>query len=211
VGLGLFWIIRRPRFLLGYIYVAALVVILLLAYSPEDLTAFSRTYVFKDQESILATRLDHWKGSLSYIREAWLFGYGLGTSPGVADQWEFSFSSWHLLRVRGSSLFAAWEETGLVGLLLIFATPVAVLMGGLRYFRSRQPQRAEAATRIATLLGLLLVGFVNMVTEEWLLAPGYFGNVFFWMIVFLLSRELTAGPPHLQVKSCPPMAQPGRP
>ncbi|MCI0403507.1 MAG: O-antigen ligase family protein, partial [Acidobacteria bacterium] len=190
VGLGLYLFLRRPKLIFLYAYMAATVVLVLLAYSPEELSSFSQVYVFKGSEGVFTSRIERWKESLAYINEAWLFGYGLGTSPGVSTDWDWSFSSWQVLRVRGSSLLAAWEETGLVGLVLIMLTPVLVMGRALRFFQRRQRPRDQTFARIATLTGVLLVGLVNMLAEEWLLAPGYFGNVMFWMVVFLLAAEL---------------------
>lgn len=190
LGVGLYLAVRRPKLLLLYVYLGGMVALLALAYAPEELSLASQTYVFKARQAVFSSRVEHWKTSASYIQERWLLGYGLGASPGVGQEWDWSFSSWQVLRVRGSSLLAVWEETGLVGLSLI-VVPIAILMTrALRYLQAAKQPGSEAFQRIAALTSFLLVGCVNMLTEEWLLSPGYFGNVFFWMAFFLLARHL---------------------
>jgi hypothetical protein len=69
---------------------------------------------------------------------------------------------------------------------------------GLLYLRQKGSRPDKGSQRILALTGVLVVGCVHMLAEEWLLAPGYFGNVLFWMAFFLLGHELAivqASPP----------------
>ncbi|MFQ5778544.1 MAG: hypothetical protein ACE5IP_11125, partial [Terriglobia bacterium] len=85
---------------------------------------------------------------------------------------------------------AIWEETGLPGFLLLGLYPFWVASRGVRYLlRSRGPMDS-ASIRILVLTVVLFAGLGNMLFEEWILAPGYFVTVFFWILVFLLLDEL---------------------
>ncbi|MEE8201856.1 MAG: O-antigen ligase family protein [Candidatus Acidoferrales bacterium] len=189
-GLGLYLYFRNRKLLLVAVVLLAMVGGLYVAYAPQELDKLSTLYVYKGRETVLECRLDHWKRSLAYIRQSWFFGYGLGASPGGSQEWHFSFSSWRALRVRGSSLLAIWEETGLPGFLLLGLYPFWVASQGLRYLlRSRRPMDS-ASIRILVLTVVLFAGMGNMLFEEWILAPGFFVTVFFWILIFLLLDEL---------------------
>lgn len=210
VALSLYLLLVRPKLALIGIVGASMLGTLLVAYAPETVEGLSGTYIYKSHEPILESRLDRWKQSWAYIRENWRVGYGLGVAPGVPQEWGFSFTSWKVLRVRGSSLLATWEETGLPGFLLIGLYPFWLGGRAIRYLINSRRSKDPTFLRILALTAATLVGIVDMMLEEWLLAPGFFATAFFWILVFILSRELASIPRRGEraiLHSCSPHAR----
>lgn len=194
VALALYLLLVRPKLVLLAVVVVSMLGTLLVAYAPETVQEMSGRYIYKGYESMFQSRLDHWKLSSAYIQEKWFAGYGLGVTPGMPQEWSFSFSSWQATRVRGSSLLAVWEETGLPGLLLLGLYPFWLGGRAIRYLVHSRRSKDPAFLRILALTAAVFVGILDMVFEEWLLAPGFFAAAFFWILIFMLSRELAALP-----------------
>lgn len=190
IALSLYLLLQKPSFVFAYVLAGSMVGILLIAYVPGVLSDLADQYLFKSRESLLESRLGYWKTSVDYIKQNWFWGNGYGVGADTLGTWSVSFSTREIQTIRGSSFLATWEETGLPGLLLIGLYPFWIALRGLHYLISFQQSKGPTFTRILALTSAILAGIVNMLFEEWLLAPGFFATVFFWILIFLLVREL---------------------
>jgi O-antigen ligase len=182
--------LRKAKLLLVGAVVLAMVGAVVAAYFPEDLDNLVGDYVYKGRFSLLESRLEQWSKSIGYIRERWFVGYGLGVSPGVSPEWELSASAWRALRARGSSVLAVWEETGAAGLVMLTAFPALVMFKALRFLKGSGRADGGRVRRITALTCCAIVGTGNLLFEEWVLAPGFFASIVFWLALFLLHAEL---------------------
>ncbi len=76
--------------------------------------------------------------------------------------------------------------------MILLSLLLLTLMGrAIRYLRKSPYAKGSSSSRLLVLSATVSVGLVNMAFEEWVLAPGYFGTVFFWIFTFLLTSELS--------------------
>ncbi|WP_103019791.1 O-antigen ligase family protein [Salinibacter altiplanensis] len=142
------------------------------------------------EDTLTASRDNVWEASLRNWREYPWFGHGYG----VTDDFRMTGFASAVSSVRdGSGYFGVLESVGVVGvgMLIAFYGVVAWTLGkGVLY-------RAAAATRW-TDWDLALYGIslffslaVHTAGEPWMLGPGSFGHLVFWMAVGIIVASVS--------------------
>jgi O-antigen ligase len=198
--------LRRGDLLLKGTVVLVFLVTAVGALQPSTfdslVSLFTEQMVYKGkmEQGLLGSRKSPWQDTVSVIRESPWFGSGFGTDRIPAEV--IPDSAFRTVegagREHGSSYMALLQYVGLLG-----ALPFAVLIWFVvsQIFRtctwmrrSGDPQNYAIPLAMVCLAGLLHAAF-----EDWLFATGYYLNLFFWTLAFLLSDFL----PHRAAKTMP--------
>ena len=189
--------LRRGNLLLKGTLVLAFLVAAVGALQPRSfdslVSLFTEQLVYKGkmEQGLLGSRKSPWQETMSVIRESPWFGSGFGTdrisSEVVPD------SAFRTVegagREHGSSYMALLQYVGLLGavpfaILLLFV--VSQIIRTCSWMRaSGDPHNYAIPLAMVCLAGLLHAAF-----EDWLFAMGYYLNLFFWTLTFLLSDFL---------------------
>jgi O-antigen ligase len=207
--------LRRPRTLVRVIFAGALLFEVMAVASPTHMTglmdSLSGKFIYKvqpnpTQPGILGSRLSPWDDTVSAVKRHPWFGTGFGTSDLGEVPLSLEQSSTYTLegsnREHGSSYLALAEYMGILGivpflalLLLVIGASIRVLRW-MRHFES--PSHYAVPFALVTIAGMIHAGF-----EDWLVAPGSYICVFFWLCAFLLIdlaprsiRQVRAFAPH---------------
>jgi O-antigen ligase len=167
------------------------------ALQPSSLDSlvslFTEQLVYKGkmEQGLLGSRKSPWQETMSVIRESPWFGSGFGTdrmpTQVIPDS---AFRTVEGVgREHGSSYMALLQYVGLLGavpfaiLLLFVVSQIIRTCAWMR--RSGNPHNYAIPLAMVCLAGLLHAAF-----EDWLFATGYYLNLFFWTLTFLLSDLL---------------------
>jgi O-antigen ligase len=195
--------LRRPRLLLKAAFVAAFLLEAMAVANPahmsELMDSLTARFIFKleahrPQQGILGSRMTPWDETISAVAAHPWFGTGFGTSDQGADLSNQASSSIYTVegtnREHGSSYLALLEYMGLLGilpfLLMLFFLMRAVVRVYMWMRRTSSPYHYAVPFAMVILAGLMHAAF-----EDWLVAPGSYLCLFFWVLAFLLI-DLTA-------------------
>jgi len=198
VTVGLTMGLRRPRLLLKAAFVAAFLLEIMAVANPahmsELMSSMSGRFIFKlsaqrPEQGIFGSRMTPWDETLSAVEQHPWFGTGFGTSDQGGDQSSIERSSIYTVegtnREHGSSYMALVEYMGLLGILPFLVLLLLVTRATVRAYmwmrRTNSPYHCAVPLAMVTLAGLIHAGF-----EDWLVAPGSYLCVFFWVLAFLL-------------------------
>lgn len=158
-------------------------------YFPQTFRLLAVQVVYKgDVNSQSATsRQGPWEEDIAKIKESPWLGSGFGASRGLSEWWTGGFESWEYDREKGSSYLALLEGLGIIG-----SIPFVLLLGSIIYgiYRACNLTRSGGQLLAIPIAGLLSAGLANAFFEGWLIAPGYYLAVIFWISAFALSDVL---------------------
>lgn len=162
------------------VYLAVLLVALVLAVLPEASSSAVQRVVYKDQESIIFSRIQPWTESLQKAALGGWLGGGYGVSIG-SKAWEGgTFTSVGYGREKGNAQMAIVEETGVVGLALYVMMIFSFFSALLARYLTIVDKDIKAALGISmgVLGGMVLQSFF----EAWWVAPGSPESPVFWTL-----------------------------
>lgn len=151
---------------------------------PNFIPNLIRQYVLKHQHGtadLLQSRREPWKVvQLRFEQHPWL-GMGFGISTESQSGWALDVSTGSSIVETGSSIWTALSQVGVVGAVVLFAALLGLLLQGARFcWRVRDPWFTALYASVAALT-------VNALFEGWLLAPGNFACVYYWIQCFFLN------------------------
>jgi len=197
--LVLLFFLRRIR-LIG-LAVLGLAVFFLAFYltAPDDFHDYTQTVIYKPSEtnhelSLLSSRRTPWEKTIKTIEDHPWFGTGLGT-PEKSVEGIFTTGGY---REHGNSYLTVAEGLGLLGI-APFALLLVVLLHRLQVACAWMRRSSNPAHCAVPLVWVMLAGLVHAMFEDWLLSPGSYLCVCFWVITFwaldLTKRNAFAGAP----------------
>ena len=187
--------LRKGKLLVQGAFVSVLLLATLAVVQPvqfEDLlTSFTQDLVYKGKQAdgLLGSRKSPWEDTQRVIRESPWFGSGFGTDrltgPDVApDSWIASSSA--TSGEHGSSYLTLVQYVGLLGIVPFVALFGLVLIY-IRRVCAYMWRTGDAGDYAIPLAFICVAGLINAAFEDWMVAVGYYLNVFFWTSVFLLA------------------------
>lgn len=152
--------------------------------APENFQDYAHSVIYKPSEtnhdlSVFSSRRTPWEKTISTIQEHPWFGTGLGT-PDKAVEGIFTTGSY---REHGNSYLTIAEGLGLLGI-APFALLFLVLLHRIQLAASWLRKTANPAHCAIPLVWVLLAGLVHAIFEDWMLSPGSYLCVGFWLITF---------------------------
>jgi len=194
--------LRRGKILLQGAFVALLLVATLAVLRPEQVSeltnSFTEGFIYKGQREggLLGSRRSPWEDTRQVIRESPWFGSGFGTDfvagPVAAPDSLFASSS-DTTREHGSSYLTLLQYVGVLGL-VPFLCLFALVLIYIRRVCLRMWRTGDAGDYAIPLAFICLAGLIHAGFEDWLVAAGYYLNVFFWTCTFLLADFQRAAP-----------------
>ena len=190
--------LRRPKLLVRAVFAGALLLEVMAIASPSHVSelmgSLSGKFVYKVQQApartgILGSRLSPWDDTVSAVRRHPWFGTGFGTSDLGDVPVSLQQSSIYTLvgsnREHGSSYLALAEYLGILGIVPFAALLLLLVRASVRVCRwmrnTASASHCAVPFALVTIAGLIHAGF-----EDWLVAPGSYLCVFFWVCAFLL-------------------------
>jgi len=151
---------------------------------PNFIPNLIRQYVLKHargQVDLLQSRREPWKMvQQRFEQHPWL-GMGFGISTESQSAWAIDVSTGSSIVETGSSIWAALSQVGVVGAAVLFTALLGLLIHGARFcWQVRDPWFTALYASVAALT-------VNALFEGWLLAPGNFACVYYWIQCFFLN------------------------
>jgi O-antigen ligase len=188
--------LRRPRMLVRAAFAGALLLELMAVANPGHMGEFVDTltgrFLFKTGQThtgVFGSRQSPWDDTVAAMKRHPWFGTGFGTSDvGQLDanvQTSSIYTKEGSNREHGSSYLAMAEYMGILGilpfllLLAILARSVARVYAWMR--NTGSPAHYSVPLALVTAAGLIHAGF-----EDWLVAPGSYLCLAFWVCAFLL-------------------------
>jgi O-antigen ligase len=189
--------LRRPGLLLKAAFIGALFLEGMAVANPAHMSAFvgslTDRLVFKgggDQShpSLFGSRETPWEETISAVKHHPYFGTGFGTTDLGNDKPSTqgsSFSDEGTNREHGDSYLALVEYMGLLGILPFLFLLLLLIRASARVFAWMR--RTGSPYNYAVPFALIVVaGLIHALFEDWLVAPGSYLCVFFWVAAFLL-------------------------
>jgi len=182
--------LRRYRlFVTGLVATAALASTISLV-RPEFLSSFGGEIVYKRQEQgqgFWSSREAPWAKSIEMIKEHPWFGMGIGTLAENSDpaQGPVIFASSNSVNTEnGSSYLSMLSGVGILGA-VPYSLLLLILIGNVHrtlilMWRSRSPSSSAVPFAVVIVSCLIHAAF-----EDWLLAPGNYLCIFFWVFAFI--------------------------
>lgn len=188
--------VRRPRMLLRMVFAGALLLEIMAIASPEHMGEFvnslSGRFVFKTghtHSGVFGSRQSPWDDTLAAMKRHPWFGTGFGTSdvgeldPGLQHSSIYTLEGTN--REHGSSYLALAEYMGMLGVLPFFLLLVLLLRAAGQIFGWMR--RTGSASHYGVPFAMVVVaGLIHAGFEDWLVAPGSYLCVFFWVCGCLL-------------------------
>jgi O-antigen ligase len=188
--------LRRPRILLRAVFAGALLLEIMAVANPAHMSAFvdslTGKFVFKlgqTRGGVFGSRQSPWEDTITAVKRHPWFGTGFGTSDVGEMRFGGSLPTIYTLegtnREHGSSYLALAEYMGMLGilpflfLLILLARAIARVGGWMRSTGSPNHYAIPFAL-------VCIAGFIHAAFEDWLVAPGSYLCVFFWVCAFLL-------------------------
>lgn len=183
--------------------------------SPDGFHEYTETVIYKPSEtnhelSVLSSRRTPWEKTIKTIQENPWFGTGLGT-PEKSVEGIFTTGGY---REHGNSYLTIAEGLGLLGI-TPFALLLLVLLHRLQMACSWMRRSNNPAHCAIPLVWVMLAGLVHAMFEDWLLSPGSYLCIAFWVITFwaldLTKRNAFSNvpaQPAVQLWAQSPQAQP---
>lgn len=179
--------------------VAAVILLLSVAFTtrvlaqPDYFSQFARQYIWKfsrasrdstQRDRALESREKPWKVMRQQFEQRPWFGQGFGVSTVAQANWSLAAETGSAAVETASSAWAALTQVGMVGSAGLFLAILGLLWQGLWFaWRVRDPWFTSVYISIAALT-------VNALFEGWLLAPGNYASVYFWIQCFLLNAVM---------------------
>lgn len=186
---------RRGRILLQGAFVTLLLVAVLAVVRPQqfgELTdSFTEDLIYKGhrEEGLLGSRSSPWEDTRKVIRESPWFGSGFGTDfvtgPVAAPDSMFTSTS-DTAREHGSSYLTLLQYVGALGS-VPFLCLFVLILAYIRRVCLRMWRTGDVSDYAIPLAFICMAGLINAAFEDWLVAAGYYLNVFFWTSAFLLA------------------------
>jgi O-antigen ligase len=186
---------RRGKILLQGAFVTVLLVTMLAVVRPEQFSeltdSFTEDVIYKGQREggLLGSRKSPWEDTQKVIRDSPWFGSGFGTDfvtgPVAAPDSLFSSTS-DTTREHGSSYLTLLQYVGTLGSVPFLGLFVLILTY-IRRVCLRMWRTGDVSDYAIPLAFICLAGLINAAFEDWLVAAGYYLNVFFWTSAFLLA------------------------
>jgi O-antigen ligase len=191
--------LRRPRLLLKAAFIAAFLLEAMAVANPahmsELMDSLTGRFIFKleahrPQQGILGSRMTPWDETISAVAVHPWFGTGFGTSDqggNLSNNQESSsiYTVEGTNREHGSSYLALVEYMGLLGILPFLLMLLFLMRAVVRVYkwmrRTSSPYHYAIPFAMVTMAGLIHAAF-----EDWLVAPGSYLCLFFWVLAFLL-------------------------
>lgn len=136
-------------------------------------------------------RFQPWLTMVNIIGQRPLLGYGFGTEELILNRnavLPYELSGLHI----HDSFLGLAQQTGLIGMTAFFV-PLFILAGRELRFNGID---AGPSLRVA-LIGSMLVGLVECISESWIYSTGNPGTLPFWLVLMLLLRRRLAPAPRL--------------
>lgn len=183
--------------------------------APENFHDYAQTVIYKPNEtdrelSVLSSRRTPWEKTIKTIQEHPWFGTGLGT-PEKSVEGIFTTGGY---REHGNSYLTVAEGLGLLGI-APFALLLIVLLHRLQMACLWMRRSTNPAHCAVPLVWVMLAGLVHATFEDWLLSPGSYLCIGFWVITFwaldLTKRSAFSNvpaQPAVQLWAQSPQAQP---
>jgi hypothetical protein len=191
------WALHRGVWLVKGLIVLAFLVTAVGVVQPTKfdslVSSFTEDVIYKGkvEKGLLGSRKSPWQNTVAVIKESPWFGSGFGTDNLPARMVQDSaFRTYDASGLEhGSSYMALLQYVGLLGVV-----PFAILLMLIvsQIFRTCMWMRRTCDPRsYAVPLALVcLAGLLHATFEDWLIAPGYYLTLFFWISAFLLSDFL---------------------
>jgi len=183
--------LRRYRVLVTGLVAAVILASTISLVRPEFLSSFGGEIVYKRQDQnqeFWSSREGPWARATEMIKGHPWFGIGFGTTAESSTRVEepilFTSSS-EVNSENGSSYLSVLLGIGIIGaipyslLLLILIAKVGRTL--IFAWQTRNPHCSAVPFAI-----VIVSGLIHALFEDWLLAPGSYLCVFFWILAFIL-------------------------
>ena len=182
----------------------------------ESFRDYTQTVIYKPGESdrefsVLSSRRTPWQKAVQTIQEHPWFGTGLGTPDKEVEGSIFTTGGY---REHGNSYLTIAEGLGLAGM-MPFALLLLVLLHRVWMACQWMRRTGNPAHCAIPLVAVMVGGLTHAIFEDWLLSPGSYLCIGFWIITFWaldLTRSKAFLPdsvPALAAKTrMPPQAHP---
>jgi O-antigen ligase len=187
--------LRKGKILFQGAFVVLLLAAALAVVQPthfgELADSFTEDLVYKGkrEEGLLGSRRSPWEDTRKVIRESPWFGSGYGTDLGngstTTPEGLFRNSS-SITGEHGSSYLTLLQYVGALGI-VPFLCLFALILTYIRRVCQRMWRSGDASDYAIPLAFICFAGLIHAGFEDWLVAVGYYLNVFFWTSAFLLS------------------------
>jgi O-antigen ligase len=190
--------LRHPRILVRTIFAGALLLQVMALASPAHLREWTDSiggkFIYKveqhpERPGIMGSRFSPWDDTLSAVKRHPWFGTGFGTSDLGDVPVSLQQSSIYTLvgsnREHGSSYLALAEYLGILGIVPFAALLLLLVRASVRVCRWMR-NRASASHYAVPFALVTIAGLIHAGFEDWLVAPGSYLCVFFWVCAFLL-------------------------
>lgn len=182
--------LRRYRLFVTGLVAAATFASTIGLVRPEFLSSFSGDIVYKqqDHQDFWSSRQEPWAKAIEMIKGHPWFGMGIGTTAENSDRAKgpVIFASSNSVNTEnGSSYLSVLSGIGILGA-IPYSFLLLILIGNIRrtlifMWRSRSPFSSAVPFAVIIVSALIHAAF-----EDWLLAPGNYLCVFFWVFAFIL-------------------------
>jgi O-antigen ligase len=179
---------RRGHYV-ALVMVLAVFSMYVFSYRPEGMVRDFRTNVVRDMNvDILSSRRGIWEQSLEACKKQPWLGYGYGVSA-VSMVWDRRASTVGMVR-DGAGYLGLLESVGVLG---GAALGLVMFLVGRRVWRqAHRPERDQnwgTAMKGGSLFAAMLV---HAIGEPWMIAPGAFGHILFWLSIGAVSAAAFA-------------------
>jgi O-antigen ligase len=183
-------LLLKGGFILAFLVTA--VGVLRPTHFDSMVSSFTEQIIYKGkmEEGLFGSRRSPWNDTVAVIKESPWFGSGFGTDSVQGPILSESMFHTELVnREHGSSYMALLQYVGLLG-----AIPFVILLGFIAWQLYRTfswIRRTSDPHNYALPLAMVcLSGLIHAAFEDWLIAPGYYLTLLFWISAFLLSDFL---------------------
>ncbi len=154
---------------------------------PNFIPNLISQYVLKHprgQSDLLQSRREPWKlVQRQFEQHPWL-GMGFGISSESQSTWTVDASTGYNMAETGSSIWSALSQVGVLGSAVLFTALLGLLFQGAWFcWRVRDPWFTAVYASVAALT-------VNALFEGWLLAPGNYVSIYYWLQCFFLNSVM---------------------
>ena len=128
------------------------------------------------------SRIEPWKKAKEKFRENPWLGLGFGVTSGAESRWALDVRSGPDATETGSSFWSSLSQVGVLGSApLCLAILLLLVKAGRFTWKVKDPW-------FTAVYGSVLALTVNAAFEGWLIAPGNFIGIYFWIQCFFLNE-----------------------
>ncbi|GEM_PF-1878859 len=205
LAVTVFCLIHANRKVGAAVLLASVLITARVLASPDTLSNFTRQYLYKHkvrdaQTNLFESRVQPWEAAMANFREHPWLGLGFGVTNQGEAAWSAEVGSWYATET-GGSFWGTLSQVGAVGSAPLFLAILILLIEAGRFaWKVKDPW-------LTGVYGSVLALTVNAIFEGWLIAPGNFIGIYFWVQCFFLNAlmcRFRPAPSRFPALSVPP-------